>query len=165
MCVEVAWILCVERLLDFSQSLRLHDLFFWRLHDFFWLQDLFYGKVACFFLLRACMIFCAKGLHDVDCEEVLWFFVWRVFFSKKKSGENIILWTTFFGKKKFFGKKTSFFCVFFWHFVWQFFFWWKQNGWTSFLWKSFFDDKVFLVTTVITVTTVTTVAWLRFVTI
>ena len=49
-------ILCVGRLRDFflwrscviffTHSLRLLDLFFWRLHDFFC------GEIACFFLER-----------------------------------------------------------------------------------------------------------------
>ena len=35
-CEEVALFLCMERLSDFfTHSLRLHYLFFWRLHDLF----------------------------------------------------------------------------------------------------------------------------------
>ena len=79
-------ILCVEMLHDFcvwrgcviflTQSLRLHDLFFWRLPDLF-----FAGRLGDFFwvifLWRACMIFLWRGCIIFFCGEVLWFHLLR----------------------------------------------------------------------------------------
>ena len=56
---EVAWLLCVERLSDFSHSLRLHDLSLWRLRDYF--------------LWRGCLIFLWRGCLIFVWGEVVWF--------------------------------------------------------------------------------------------
>ena len=64
-------ILCVEKLHDFcewrgsviflTQSLRFHDLFSWRLHEFFFAESLpdFFG-----------VIFLVESLHNFLCGEV-----------------------------------------------------------------------------------------------
>ena len=89
------------------------------------------------FLLRGCVIYCMKRLHNFLCEEVAWLFVWRGFLIKKN-----FCWKLFFlvGKKirefflvKFFGGEI-FFAIFFCNFL-----------------------KVVLVITFTTVTTLTTV--------
>ena len=50
------------------------------------------------FLLRDCVIYCMKRLHNFVCEEVACLFVWRGFLEKKFSDENSFL----VGKKSFF---------------------------------------------------------------
>ena len=67
LCGEVAW------KLSLPHSLRLHDLFLWRLHDFFFVERLlvfFCTEAAWFFLWRVYMIFL--------CGEVAFFFVKRL---------------------------------------------------------------------------------------
>ena len=96
-CREVAWHFSL------AHSIRLHDLFFWRLRDFFveWLCD-FFGEVAWFlverlrdfFVWRGCVIFCVKSLRD---------FCVKGFLVKIVSGEGSFFsgensfWWNFFG--------------------------------------------------------------------
>ena len=75
------WRVCVIFL---TQSLRLHDLFFWRLPDLFFAGRLpdFFGVIflwrACMiFLWRGCMIFFVDRLRDFICLDVAWFCIWR----------------------------------------------------------------------------------------
>ena len=89
-CLEVAWF-CVWRgfVIFLTHSLRFHDLFFWRLCNFFC------REVAWFFVER---------LHELCvCEEVAWFFCvkrlpdfwWKIgFFTEKK---RFLVKTSFFG--------------------------------------------------------------------
>ena len=88
-------------------------------------------------LLRDCVIYCMKRLHDFLCGEVAWLFVWRGFLVTK-----CFLVKQFFGGKKSCLRETFFLGNFFlMKFVWQIFFVHFFLG--NFFWNFFFWLTIF----------------------